>query len=155
MGKVFLTLEIMMFPGMLHLSIAKALVKDNIDIAAQNGSATEKGAFTGEVPMSCLRDYGIKNVLIGHSERRSHYKETDEICTAKVKLALQEGLRIIFCIGESLAERQDGRTTEVLARQLDAIFSHIEEADAWKRLVVAYEPVWAIGTGQVAANEQI
>ena len=105
--------------------------------------------------MSCLRDYGLKNVLIGHSERRNHYNETDEDCSNKVKLALSEGLRIIFCIGEHLNERQEGRTTEVLSRQLDAVLSHFEEADAWSKLVIAYEPVWAIGTGQVAANEQI
>ena len=152
---LFLILEIMMFPGMLHLSIAKALVNENIQIGAQNGSATEKGAFTGEVPMSCLRDYGLRNVLVGHSERRNHFKETDEECSNKVKLAVQEGLRIIFCIGEHLTERQEGKTTEVLAQQLDAVLSHVEEANAWDKLVIAYEPVWAIGTGQVAANEQI
>jgi triosephosphate isomerase len=117
---------------------------------AQNLSEHAQGAYTGEVSAPMLADLGCRYVLVGHSERRQIYGETDAVAAAKFAAARGAGLRPIFCIGETLAERDAGRTEEVVARQLDAVLGRSKFGDA----VLAYEPVWAIGTGRTATPEQ-
>jgi triosephosphate isomerase len=117
---------------------------------AQNLSEHAQGAYTGEVSAAMLADLGCRYVLVGHSERRQIYGETDAVAAAKFAAAQGAGLRPIFCIGETLAERDAGRTEEVVARQLDAVLGRSKFGDA----VLAYEPVWAIGTGRTATPEQ-
>jgi triosephosphate isomerase len=117
---------------------------------AQNVSEHAQGAYTGEVAAAMLAEFGCRYVLVGHSERRQLYSETDAQAAAKFAAAQGAGLRPIFCIGETLAERDAGRTEEVVARQLDAVLGRSKFGDA----VLAYEPVWAIGTGRTATPEQ-
>jgi len=117
---------------------------------AQNVSEFAQGAYTGEVSAAMLADLGCRYVLVGHSERRQLYGETDAVAAAKFAAAQAAGLRPIFCVGETLAERDAGRTEEVVARQLDAVLARGGFGDA----VLAYEPVWAIGTGRTATPEQ-
>ena len=118
---------------------------------AQNVSEHAQGAYTGEVSAAMLTEFGCRYVLVGHSERRQIYGETDAVAAAKFAAAQGAGLRPIFCIGETLAERDAGRTEEVVARQLDAVLGRCKFGDA----VLAYEPVWAIGTGRTASPEQV
>jgi triosephosphate isomerase (TIM) len=120
---------------------------------AQDLSAHEEGAYTGEVSASMLTDMGCTLVIVGHSERRNLQGESDETVAAKTARALSTGLTAIVCVGETLAERQVGKTAEVVRRQIDAVLKALGPSD-WERLVVAYEPVWAIGTGITAQPEQ-
>jgi triosephosphate isomerase len=120
---------------------------------AQNLSQHGKGAFTGEVSAAMLRDFGCKYVIVGHSERRALYGETDEIVAAKFEAAQAAGLVPILCVGESLDERERGVTEQVVARQLDAVIGK-SGVGALADAVVAYEPVWAIGTGKTATPQQ-
>ncbi len=124
-----------------------------VAVAAQNMHFEKEGAFTGEVSAAMLRDIGITHVILGHSERRQYFGETDEGVAKKTKVALASGLTPISCVGETFAEREAGRTMEVVGRELDAILDAVT-ADEAKRVVLAYEPVWAIGTGKVATPEQ-
>jgi triosephosphate isomerase len=117
---------------------------------AQNVSEHAQGAYTGEVSAAMLAEFGCRYVLVGHSERRQLYGESDAVAAAKFAAAQGAGLRPIFCVGETLAERDAGRTEEVVARQLDAVLARGKFGDA----VLAYEPVWAIGTGRTATPEQ-
>lgn len=139
------------FPYLVPLS---DMVKNTLlKTGAQNCAAAGKGAYTGEVSAGMLVSAGASYVILGHSERRSYYHETDEVINAKVHLALNAGLIIIFCCGETLEERNAGRLEEVVSRQ---IREGLKELDASQvnRLVIAYEPVWAIGTGLTATPEQ-
>lgn len=122
----------------------------NVHVGAQNCHWKESGAFTGEIAPSMLKESGAEYVVIGHSERRTYFGETDETVLLRTKAALSAGLKPIVCIGETLAERQSGRTEEVLRRQITEGFKDIQ----LDSVVVAYEPVWAIGTGVTATNEQ-
>ena len=122
-------------------------------VAAQNMHFDKEGAFTGEVSAAMLRDVGVTHVILGHSERRQYFAETDEGVARKTKAALANGLSPISCVGETLAEREAGRTTDVVGRQLGDILDAVT-ADEAKKVVIAYEPVWAIGTGKVATPEQ-
>jgi len=131
--------------------VSKLVKKSPIKVGAQNVSATGEGAFTGEVSAAQLKDFGVQWTLIGHSERRTKYGETDEVCAAKVEQAQAAGVGIIFCIGELLEEREGNKTDEVNERMLKAVIPKISD---WKKVVIAYEPVWAIGTGKVATPEQ-
>lgn len=131
-------------------AVAERLVGTNVNLSAQNLFYEEKGAFTGEVSAPMLVDAGCDYVIIGHSERRQYFGETDEAVNGKIKTAQKNGLSVIFCIGESLREREAGMTFEVLNRQL---VNGLKEVDV-RKLVVAYEPVWAIGTGRTATPEQ-
>lgn len=124
-----------------------------IAVAAQNMHWADKGAYTGEVSPVMLRDLGVTHVILGHSERRELFGETDELIRKKVESALAHELTVILCVGESLAERDAGRTLEVVSRQVDAGLRGLGSA-AGDRLILAYEPVWAIGTGRVATREQ-
>jgi triosephosphate isomerase (TIM) len=146
--------EVVVAPSFPYLSQVESLVSGSaIVLAAQNISQEVKGAFTGEVSASMLGDFGVKYVLLGHSERRSLYDEEDEIVASKVKLALEFGLTPMLCVGETLAEREAGKTLEVCERQIQAVIDVIGIA-AFDNLVIAYEPVWAIGTGLSASAEQ-
>lgn len=131
-------------------AVAKRLTGTNVGLSAQTLFYEEKGAFTGEVSAPMLVDVGCDYVIIGHSERRQFFYETDEVVNKKTKTAVKNGLSVIFCIGESLKEREAGMTFDVLKRQL---VNGLEAVDV-KKLVVAYEPVWAIGSGRTATPEQ-
>ena len=111
------------------------------------------GAYTGEVCADQIRNFDIRWVILGHSERRTHFGETDQVVAKKIESALKSGLNVIFCFGETLAEREQGKTIEVIQRQLDAARPVI--GDHWNKVVLAYEPVWAIGTGKTATTEQV
>jgi triosephosphate isomerase len=124
-----------------------------VAVAAQNMHFEKEGAFTGEVSAAMLKDIGVTHAILGHSERRQYFAETDEGVAKKTKVALDNGLVPVSCVGETLAEREAGRTMEVVGRQVDAILNTVT-ADEAKKVVVAYEPVWAIGTGKVASPEQ-
>jgi triosephosphate isomerase len=124
-----------------------------IAVAAQNMHFEKEGAFTGEVSALMLVDAGITHVVLGHSERRQYFAETDEGVAKKTKAALAAGLLPISCVGETLAEREAGRTMEVVGRQTRAILDAVT-ADEAKKVVIAYEPVWAIGTGKTATPRQ-
>lgn len=134
---------------------AVALVLEGTPLAlgGQNMHWEEKGAFTGEVSAAMLRSTGCEYVILGHSERRQFFHETDEIVNKKIKTALKSGLRPIVCVGETLNERQRGDTEKVLDRQVRGCLAGLAEVEA-AELIIAYEPVWAIGTGVVATIEQ-
>lgn len=125
----------------------------NVHVGAQNCHWKESGAFTGEIAPSMLKELGVEYVVIGHSERRTYFGETDGTVLARTKAALAAGLKPIVCIGETLAERQSGRMEEVLTRQVTEGFKDVT-AEQLADVIVAYEPVWAIGTGVTATDEQ-
>jgi triosephosphate isomerase len=133
--------------------VQSALAGSSIAWGAQNVSEQAKGAFTGEVSASMLLDFGCKYVIVGHSERRSLYGESDELVARKYMAAQSAGLIPILCVGESLEERESGVTEAVVARQIDAVIN-AAGVTSLARAVVAYEPVWAIGTGKTASPEQ-
>jgi len=140
-------------PSFLHLGLVQNTLKNQkFAVCAQN-CIPKGGAFTGEISLDMLRDHAIQWVIIGHSERRQFYGETNEVVAAKVDAAISAGFTVIACIGETLREREEGRTAAVVLGQLASIASRLRE-EAWAKLVVAYEPVWAIGTGKVATSEQ-
>ncbi|MBS0346465.1 MAG: triose-phosphate isomerase [Proteobacteria bacterium] len=133
--------------------VGRALSGARISLGAQNVSAFDAGAYTGEVSPSMLADLGCDWVIVGHSERRSLYGETDEIVVAKLRAALAAGLKPILCVGETLAQREAGEAEFVVGTQVASVVEALG-ADAVSGLVVAYEPVWAIGTGRVASPGQ-
>lgn len=124
----------------------------NIKVGAENVHWAEKGAFTGEISAKMLVELGVEYVIIGHSERRQYFGETDETVNARMKAALAAGLKPIVCVGETLEERESGKTEEVVTRQTVAAFKDIDK-DELDNIVIAYEPVWAIGTGKTATAE--
>ena len=135
-----------------------ALIKGNSDnsqlqLGAQNCSAEDSGAFTGEVSASMLRDVGCEYVILGHSERRALYGETDELVLAKTRRALSCGLKAIVCVGETLEQRQAGDAEQVVKTQLQLLVDQLSDDD-WNSITIAYEPVWAIGTGETATPAQ-
>lgn len=135
------------------LATAVELTKGtNIKVGAENVHWAEKGAFTGEISADMLVELGVTYVIIGHSERRQYFGETDQTVNARVKAALAKGLKPIICVGETLEEREGGLVEQVLVRQTTEAFKDIPEEDL-KNIVVAYEPVWAIGTGKTATAE--
>jgi triosephosphate isomerase len=147
--------EIVIAPVFVQLkTISDRLEGSNIKVAAQNCATEAKhGAHTGEVCADMLKDVGCQFVIIGHSERRQFYGETDESVNKKIKSALVFQLTAIFCVGETLAERESGQMFEVVERQVCGGLSGLTTADM-ERIIIAYEPVWAIGTGKVATPEQ-
>ncbi|MGE5466629.1 MAG: triose-phosphate isomerase [Ignavibacteria bacterium] len=137
-----------------YLAQAQAvLAGSRIGWGAQDVSAHAQGAYTGEVSGAMLTDFGCRYAIVGHSERRSYYGDTDEVVAAKTAAALSNGLVPIVCVGETLAEREANITAQVVTRQLDAVIARIGAA-ALAKCVVAYEPVWAIGTGKTATPAQ-
>lgn len=143
--------EIVIAPPTLYLIALKEHVRPEVAIAAQNAYVQLSGAYTGEISPSQLVDAGIPWVILGHSERRQLFHESDEVVAKKTAAALGAGLKVILCIGETLAEREADATIAVVERQLNAVAKEIKD---WSNVVVAYEPVWAIGTGKVATPEQ-
>jgi len=138
----------------IHLaSIAQFLDQDIIGLGAENCADKEKGAFTGEVSAEMVKSTGAQYVILGHSERREYYKETPEILKEKVLLAQKNDLKVIFCIGESLEEREAGKQNEVVKAELEGSVFNLAEED-FRKIVIAYEPIWAIGTGKTATAEQ-
>ena len=136
------------------LSAAVRAFKDSrIAVGAQNLYYEEKGAYTGEISAAMLRDLGVKYVIIGHSERRALFGETDESVNKKVHAALEAGLNPIICVGESLTQREMGVTMELIALQVKSALAGVS-AEQVRRCVIAYEPIWAIGTGKTATGEQ-
>ncbi len=146
--------EVLVAPPFTALSaVADALKGSSIFVAGQNMHAEKEGAFTGEVSPAMLKDAGASHVILGHSERRQLFGETDEGVGRKARAAFDHGLTPIACVGETLAEREAGRIFEVVERQLDAALTRLTPDEA-AVAVVAYEPVWAIGTGRVATPQQ-
>ncbi|ADL50492.1 triose-phosphate isomerase [Clostridium cellulovorans] len=131
----------------------KAAAGSNIKIGAQNMHFEESGAFTGEVSPKMLTSIGVDYVVIGHSERRQYFAETDETCNLKVKKAIEHNLIPILCCGETLEERETDKTEEVIGAQIKADLADVAEADL-EKVVIAYEPIWAIGTGKTATDDQ-
>ncbi|MFD2823222.1 triose-phosphate isomerase [Lacinutrix iliipiscaria] len=146
--------EVMIAPTFTNLWHAfEALRQSNIEVIAQNMHFAEHGAYTGEVSASMLQSVGVQTVILGHSERRAYFNETDELLAKKVDQALKSNLRVIFCFGEELADRKSNKHEAVVASQIQNALFHLE-ASAFKNIVLAYEPVWAIGTGETASPEQ-
>ena len=135
-----------------HLTSCKAVCGDKLHLGAENCADHTKGAYTGEVSASMVASTGADYVILGHSERRAYYGETVEMLAEKTKLALENNLKVIFCIGEVLEEREAGKQNEVVKAQLESVFSL--SAEDFGKIVLAYEPVWAIGTGKTATDEQ-
>ena len=130
----------------------EATAGTNIKVGAENVHWAEKGAFTGEISAKMLTELGVEYVIIGHSERRQYFGETDETVNMRVKAALAAGLKPIICVGELLEERESGKTEEVVTRQTRAAFKDIDKSEL-DNIVIAYEPVWAIGTGKTATAQ--
>ena len=135
-----------------HLTSCKAVCGEKLHLGAENCADHTKGAYTGEVSASMVASTGADYVILGHSERRAYYGETVEMLAEKTKLALENNLKVIFCIGEVLEEREAGKQNEVVKAQLESVFSL--SAEDFGKIVLAYEPVWAIGTGKTATDEQ-
>lgn len=134
-------------------ALVKELEGTNIKVGAQNMHFEEKGAYTGEIAPSMLTSLGVEYVIIGHSERRQYFNETDETVNLKLKTAYRHGLLPILCVGESLDDREAGTTDAVIENQINKAFLEISPEEALKT-VIAYEPIWAIGTGKTATSEQ-
>ena len=138
----------------IHLaSVANVLDKDLVKLGAEDCANKEKGAYTGEVSAAMVKSTGAEYVILGHSERRQYYGETAEILKEKVELALANGLKVIFCCGETLEEREANKQNEVVKAELEGSVFHLG-AEAWKNIILAYEPIWAIGTGKTATSDQ-
>jgi triosephosphate isomerase len=143
--------DIVLAPPFTSLPHAAEMIRQtNIMLAAQDVFYEEKGAYTGEISPLMLTDVGCKFVIIGHSERRQYFRETDEIVNRKIKAAQKRGLSVIFCLGESLEEREAGRTFDIIEREMNQGL----DGTNIENIVVAYEPIWAIGTGKTATPEQ-
>lgn len=143
--------EVVVAPPACYLEYTRSRLDQKIAVSAQNCYKVEKGAFTGDISPAMLKDLGITWVILGHSERRHVFGESDELVGEKCKHALEAGINILPCIGEKIEEREAGKTEEVCFRQLKAIAANVTD---WSRTVIAYEPVWAIGTGKTASPEQ-
>jgi len=124
-----------------------------IEVAAQNMHQASSGAFTGEIAANMLQTIGVPNVILGHSERRAYFGETDALLAEKVEVALEHNMQVIFCFGEELEDRKSDKHFDVVESQLKNALFNLPES-AWKDIVLAYEPVWAIGTGETASPEQ-
>ncbi len=140
-------------PAVYLMKVGGMLAQSKIALGAQNVCDREAGAFTGEIAASMLRECGCRYALVGHSERRSLYAESDQLVAARFAMALQAELTPILCVGETLEERERGATESVVGRQIDAVIE-TSGIEGIAQSVIAYEPVWAIGTGQVATPEQ-
>jgi triosephosphate isomerase len=146
--------EIVVFVPFVHFAdVAKLTVNSHIRLGAQDGHWEDKGAFTGEVSASMLKDYSVESMLVGHSERREMFGDDDQRVAKKFEAALKNGLEPILCIGESLEQREQGITLEVLQTQVKAVIDQVG-IKAFANAKIAYEPIWAIGTGKTATPEQ-
>lgn len=146
--------EVMIAPSFTNLWQAFNSLKDStIEVIAQNMHFAESGAYTGEVSATMIKSLGVKTVILGHSERRAYFNETDELLAKKVDAAIKNEMRVIFCFGEELKDRKSGNHEHIVENQIKNALYHLE-ASAFKNIVLAYEPVWAIGTGETASPEQ-
>jgi triosephosphate isomerase len=146
--------EVILCTPFIHLAhIKDSLQAKNINAGAQNCSDKESGAYTGEISASMIKSTGAEYVIIGHSERRTYFHENDELLNAKIKVALKNNLNVIFCCGEVLSEREKGDHYNIVKSQIYRSFSGITEEE-FRKIIIAYEPVWAIGTGVTASSEQ-
>ena len=146
--------EVAVCPSTIHIADVMAVAAGtNVAVGSQDSCTALKGAFTGETSIDMIKDMGCQYGIIGHSERRTMYGDTDAVVAEKFAVVKNSGLMPIFCIGETLEERESGITEEVCARQIDAVFA-AEGDNAFENSVIAYEPVWAIGTGKTASPEQ-
>jgi triosephosphate isomerase len=155
-GPIPANVEVVICAPFIHLPMLLSTLRDDIEVGAQNcGNNTKDGAFTGEVGAHQIKDIGCTWVIIGHSERREGFGmagEPEALCAEKCKIALDQGLKVMFCIGEKKEERESGVTMEVCAKQLEPLKEVISE-EQWADVAIAYEPVWAIGTGLTATPE--
>lgn len=149
----FNDVEVAVFPPFVYLEHVASLLQGQIVVGAQDVSEHSQGAFTGDVAAPMLADLGMSYVLIGHSERRQLHGETDQVVARKVQAALFVGLKPVLCVGETLTERDAGLAKEVVARQLNVVLEHVG-VEGFFNVILAYEPVWAIGTGKTATPEQ-
>jgi triosephosphate isomerase len=146
---------VMIAPAHTNLSIAQDLLsKSKIEVIAQNMHFSDSGAYTGEVSAQMLKSIGISTVIIGHSERRKYFKETDSELKLKVDMGLSSSMKVIFCIGEEIEDRRNNKHFEVIFNQINNSLFHLKD-ESWGKIVLAYEPVWAIGTGETASLVQI
>ena len=146
--------EVFIAPTFVNLSAAVKMTKDSsIYVSAQNMHQSASGAFTGEISSTMLLDIGVQHVILGHSERRAYFGETDELLKEKVQAALKAGLHIIFCFGEELDDRKSETHFDVVKKQLSTVLFDLDAIE-WQKIILAYEPVWAIGTGETASPEQ-
>ncbi len=146
--------EVMIAPTFTNLySASEALKTNDIEVIAQNMHFANNGAYTGEISPAMLKSIGVNTVILGHSERRAYFNETDELLAKKVNAALDYDMRVIFCFGEELVNRQTDNHYKVVENQIQNGLFHLSK-NAWKNIVLAYEPVWAIGTGETATPEQ-
>lgn len=142
--------DVLIAPSFVTLESLRKNLKDEIKLAGQNVSEFDDGAFTGEVSTSMLKDIGVEDVIIGHSERREKFSESDEIINAKVKKALEDDLSVILCLGESLEIKEEGKEVEFVREELLNSLDGVEDLE---NLTIAYEPIWAIGTGKTCSSE--
>lgn len=148
-------IEVGLAPVFTNLSLAKELLKgSDIKLCAQNVHFMSNGAYTGEISAPMLKEIGLDYIIIGHSERRTYFAETNETVNQKIKASITNNLKVIFCIGETLAERENEKTFMVINEQLELGLKDINRDDILKYITIAYEPVWAIGTGKTATVEQ-
>ncbi|MDR0755027.1 MAG: triose-phosphate isomerase [Prevotellaceae bacterium] len=146
--------KLIVAPPFTHLASTGAKIKGTgIGLSSQNCASEAKGAYTGEVSAEMLAGINVEYAIIGHSERREYYNESNEILLKKIKLALANGISPIFCVGENLNEREENRHFEVIKKQIEEVVFYTDEND-FEKIIIAYEPVWAIGTGKTATAEQ-
>lgn len=147
--------DVIVAPSTIHITSVQAQLRNDIGVSAQN-CYMDSGAFTGETSVDMLCDLSLRHVILGHSERRHVFGESDALIAQKTLRALKSGLTVILCIGEKLNEREEGKTEEVLTQQLSVPSQQLlsDHSQLWKNVVVAYEPVWAIGTGKTASPQQ-
>ena len=146
--------KIIISPPYTHLyPISKIIDPSKIILSSQNCASTENGAYTGEISAKMLSELGVKIVILGHSERRNYFKEDSDILFQKIKIALKYDMGIIFCVGESLEQRENKKYFEVIENQIKETLFKLND-DEIKKIIIAYEPVWAIGTGKTASPEE-
>ena len=146
--------DVIVCPPYTSLETASALLKDtNVGLGAQNMFYEDNGAYTGEISAEMLKSVGCQYVILGHSERRTIFGESDETINKKILKALSSGLKVIFCVGETLEQRENGTTKKIIENQIKVGLSNVSSSDM-QNLIIAYEPVWAIGTGKTASPEQ-
>ena len=148
-------IRVMVSPSYVHLSDAVKMVKGyKLEVLAQNMHFLNNGAYTSEVSVKMLKSIGINKVILGHSERRTFYNETDDSLKEKIKIGIENDFEIIFCFGEQLSDRKNGKHFDVIENQLRNPLFHLGSS-SWKKIILAYEPVWAIGTGETATPNQV
>lgn len=146
----FNKVDVLIAPSFVSLESLRKNLKDEIKLAGQNVSEFDDGAFTGEISTTMLKDIGVEDVIIGHSERREKFSESDEIINAKVKKALEDDLSVILCLGESLEIKEEGKEVDFVR---DELLNSLDGVDDLENLTIAYEPIWAIGTGKTCSSE--